>query len=84
MDKNRVKWASRRGMLELDLILSPFVDENYDELSAVDQARFWSLLECEDQDLFGWLMKRIDPEQPELLAIVQQVRDSRKTPGARV
>jgi len=82
MEKNRVKWGSRRGMLELDLILSPFVDENYDQLSEADQRRFQDLLACEDQDLFGWLMKRVDPEESELLKIVQIVRDSRNTPGA--
>ncbi|TFH68491.1 succinate dehydrogenase assembly factor 2 family protein [Gammaproteobacteria bacterium LSUCC0057] len=83
MDKNRVRWASRRGMLELDLILGPFVEENYDALSADQQRLFHALLECEDQDLFGWFMKRVDPQQSELLQIVQIIRDSRNTPGAR-
>ena len=83
MDKNRVRWASRRGMLELDLILGPFVEENYDGLSADQQRLFHALLECEDQDLFGWFMKRVDPQQSELLQIVQIIRDSRNTPGAR-
>jgi antitoxin CptB len=82
MDKNRVKWGSRRGMLELDLILSPFVDDNYDRLSEADQQRFHALLACEDQDLFGWLMKQVDPDDSELLQIVQIIRDSRNTPGA--
>ena len=83
MDKNRVRWASRRGMLELDLILGPFVEENYDALNADQQRLFHALLECEDQDLFGWFMKRVDPQQSELLQIVQIIRDSRNTPGAR-
>ena len=70
-------------MLELDLILGPFVEENYDALSADQQRLFHALLECEDQDLFGWFMKRVDPQQSELLQIVQIIRDSRNTPGAR-
>lgn len=70
-------------MLELDLILGPFVEENYDALSADHQRLFHALLECEDQDLFGWFMKRVDPQQSELLQIVQIIRDSRNTPGAR-
>ena len=33
LPKARVKWACRRGMLELDVILGPFVDEAYDALT---------------------------------------------------
>ena len=49
MNKNRLVWASRRGMLELDLILAPFVENVYDSLTEDDQLRFEVLLECEDQ-----------------------------------
>ena len=31
--KARLKWACRRGMLELDVLFTPFVDEAYDDLS---------------------------------------------------
>ena len=45
MNKNRLVWASRRGMLELDLILAPFVENVYDSLTEDDQLRFEVLLE---------------------------------------
>ena len=32
---NRAKWASRRGLLELDLLLAPFVTEAFLELNAI-------------------------------------------------
>ena len=57
MNKNRLKWASRRGMLELDLILQPFVEDHYDALAEDDKLRFEVLLEMEDQQLFGWFMQ---------------------------
>ena len=31
-DFNRMRWASRRGLLELDLLLGPFVEACYREL----------------------------------------------------
>ena len=34
-----MRWAARRGMLELDLVLEPFVSERYAELDATDRAR---------------------------------------------
>lgn len=77
MDKNRLFWASRRGMLELDLILLPFIEQIYPELDAEDRERYHRLLDCEDQDLFGWFLRRQDPEDPELLKIVRIVRDTR-------
>ena len=36
MEKNRLIWASRRGMLELDLMLQPFVEQHYDQLDQTD------------------------------------------------
>ena len=52
MEKNRLMWASRRGMLELDLMLQPFVEKHYDQLDQTDQQLFQELLELEDQQLF--------------------------------
>ena len=78
MNKNRLVWASRRGMLELDLILSPFVENVYDSLTEDDQLRFEVLLECEDQTLFMWFMQREQPTDPNMQRILQIIRGSRK------
>ncbi|GAB1258181.1 FAD assembly factor SdhE [Aurantivibrio plasticivorans] len=74
MDKNRIFWASRRGMLELDLVLLPFLENVYDGLPQEDKERYWKLLDEEDQDLFVWFMRRSDPEDKDLLRIVEIVR----------
>lgn len=76
MDKNRLFWGSRRGMLELDLVLLPFLENVYPSLDQEDKERYWSLLECEDQDMFGWFLKRKDPDDPELLKIVTIIRNN--------
>jgi len=76
MEKNKLMWASRRGMLELDLMLMPFVENVYSTLDEENQQRYWQLLDQEDQDLFSWLLKRFDPEDPELLKIVNIIRDN--------
>ena len=78
MNKNRLLWASRRGMLELDLILAPFVENVYDSLTEDDQLRFEVLLECEDQTLFMWFMQREQPTDPNMQRILQIIRDSRQ------
>lgn len=72
---NRLYWHSRRGMLELDVLLVPFVREVYSELASEDQARYRKLLECEDQDMFGWFMQRSEPEDADLQRIVRMILD---------
>jgi len=54
--KARLRWACRRGMLELDVLFRPFVDEAYDDLSDADKLIFQRLLEGEDPELFAWAM----------------------------
>ena len=68
---NRLFWHSRRGMLELDVILVPFLKEAYKDLLREDQVRFENLLECEDPDLFSWFMRNGQPEDPDNARIVK-------------
>ncbi|MBE9538336.1 MAG: succinate dehydrogenase assembly factor 2 [Proteobacteria bacterium] len=70
---NRMRWATRRGMLELDLVLGPFVEERYSSLSAEDKVLFQRLMLCEDQDLFSWFLQREQTDDEELVDIVKQI-----------
>ena len=70
---NRMRWAARRGMLELDLVLEPFVTARYAQLDEKDRAGFQRLMACEDQDLFAWLLQRGQPEDKEFADIVGQI-----------
>ncbi|KXJ52923.1 succinate dehydrogenase assembly factor 2 [Neptuniibacter pectenicola] len=70
-DIRRLRWQSRRGMLELDVLFVPFVEEAFADLDQDDQDRFVKLLACEDQDLFVWLMEREVPEDEDLQRIVR-------------
>ena len=72
-DYNRLCWHSRRGMLELDLMLGPFVRDCYPGLDAEDQLRYRRLLECEDQDLYSWFLRRCQPQDEELQKIVERI-----------
>lgn len=76
MHKNRLFWSSRRGMLELDLVLMPFIENVYPALAEADQELYQLLLEEEDQDLFTWFMRREDPSDVNLLRIVKIIREN--------
>ncbi len=78
---NRLFWHSRRGMLELDELLVPFVREAYTGLDAADKARYEKLLTSEDQDMFAWFMRRNEPDDADLQRIVELVLEhSRNRP----
>ena len=49
---NRLRWHCRRGMLELDLVLERFLEENYAGLTAQQRQEFEDLLALEDHELW--------------------------------
>ena len=71
--KPKLKWACRRGMLELDVLFEPFVDDAYDALSTEHKAHFQRLLACEDPDLFAWFMGHKKCEDEALSNMVQLI-----------
>ncbi len=74
-NKARLRWACRRGMLELDVLLRPFVDEAYDSLSQTDRQIFVRLLEADDPDLFAWFMGHEECHDSELKYMVTKILD---------
>lgn len=52
----RLRWQCRRGMLELDLLLLPFVENQYSNLTLDEQQTFEELLTYTDQELYHWLI----------------------------
>ncbi|MDT8397649.1 MAG: succinate dehydrogenase assembly factor 2 [Pseudomonadales bacterium] len=69
-DYKRMYWHSRRGMLELDLILLPFVEQTLRTLDENSQQDYQRLLKEEDQDLYVWLIGKVDPPNEALQRMV--------------
>ena len=72
IEAKRAIWHSRRGMLELDVLLVPFAEKAYPLLDEADKKRYQDLLECEDPDLFTWFLKSQIPD-PEHIDIVNKI-----------
>jgi antitoxin CptB len=72
-NKQEIFWHSRRGMLELDLLLVPFAEQVFESLSYRDQMLYSALLEEEDQDLFTWLMQRSPPNDLRFEPIIRKI-----------
>lgn len=70
--KAKLRWACRRGMLELDVLFLPFMDDGaYDALPDEKKLVFQRLLTCDDPDLFAWFMGHQACEDVELKEMVQ-------------
>ncbi len=73
-ERKRAYWRSRRGLLELDLLLPPFVLARFDTLTGPQRTQFERLLQCEDQDVWDWFQRRTVPPDPELEALIDLIR----------
>lgn len=70
----KLHWRCRRGLLELDLVFSRFLQERYSSLDQNDKTAFHRLLELQDQTLLGYINGEQEPTDPDLSAIVRKLR----------
>ena len=80
-DFNRMRWASRRGLLELDLLLAPFVEARYQQLTDELKTQFQQLVSGEDQDIMNWLMGREPVSDENITDIVAEIRAHNQSVG---
>lgn len=71
----KLQWQCRRGMLELDVILIPFLESHFADLTGEKQSMFSDLLEEADPDLYTWIMNFGECDKPELLPIIELIRE---------
>lgn len=69
-----LRWRCRRGMRELDVLLVRWLESCWAGASPQARQGFRDLLECEDDQLWDWLLGRSLPEQPALRDIVHEIR----------
>ena len=80
IEAKRAIWHSRRGMLELDVLLVPFAEKAYPLLDEADKKRYQDLLECEDPDLFTWFLEHTPPCTKDMERIVELVLEHARKP----
>jgi succinate dehydrogenase flavin-adding protein (antitoxin of CptAB toxin-antitoxin module) len=73
-EADRLRWRCRRGMLELDLVLARFLDEQYPHLSPSEQRAFESLLDTPDDALLQMITGDTLVAEPRLRPLVERLR----------
>lgn len=71
---SRLKWHCRRGMKELDLLLENYLAQHYPTASDREQHAFQAILALQDPELFGYIVGRDAPADPEMAAVIEKIR----------
>jgi antitoxin CptB len=66
----RLRWRCRRGMRELDVLLTRYVDRHYARASSADQEAFRTLLESPDPLIRAYCLGSEPPPTPVLAALI--------------
>jgi antitoxin CptB len=72
--RDRLQWKCRRGLLELDLVLSQFLERQVAAMSASELAAFDELLDYPDTELWDVVSGRSDRFDPRLGGVVSRLR----------
>jgi len=71
----RLRWRCRRGMRELDVLLQRYLDRRYALAPIEEQQAFERLLELPDPELFGYVVNREQPTDPQCANVVFRLTD---------
>ncbi|WP_293762211.1 succinate dehydrogenase assembly factor 2 [uncultured Aquitalea sp.] len=74
IELKRIRWRSRRGLLELDLVLEKFFAQRFDLLSPAEIDAYKRLLDLPDTDFLDVVNGKADLDDPEEMAIVEILR----------
>jgi antitoxin CptB len=74
-DPGRLRWRCRRGMRELDQLLVRYLDRRWSSADDAERRVFLRLLDCEDDKLWLWCMGRERPDEQEMHALIEILRE---------
>ena len=70
---NRIKWKSRRGMRELDLLFRPIITNDIAAFNDKDLMLFDEILDYDDQSLYDFIFKNMKLQSVEHEIFVKKI-----------
>lgn len=77
---DRIRWRSRRGLLELDLVLEKFLDRHLEQLDQEQLDSYKDLLFLPDNDLLDFVDGRRDCPEPRMQQLIVMMRECWQAP----
>lgn len=69
---DKLRWQCRRGLLELDIILQKFMEQDYQKLDKQEKTYFSKLLLEADTDLLAYITKTEKCSDPDINHILKK------------
>lgn len=69
----KVRWRCRRGMKELDLLLTRYVEEQFRDAPAAHQEAFLELLEAQDTLIYAYCLGQERPPTALLSSLIERI-----------
>ena len=70
----RVRWRSRRGLLELDIVFGRFIEAHYAQLNDAERQAFDALLDMPDNPLWDMIAGKQEATPGEQQALLEKIR----------
>ncbi|HTE39689.1 MAG TPA: succinate dehydrogenase assembly factor 2 [Steroidobacteraceae bacterium] len=68
-----LRWRCRRGMKELDVLLTRYLDRDYHKVPATQRQAFEALLELPDPEILDYILGRKTPQNRELSLVIARL-----------
>lgn len=62
LDHRQLVWRCRRGVRELDVLFTRFLQAEYEQLTELEKQSFQALLEVQDPTIMDWLFGKEEPD----------------------
>ena len=77
--REKIKWRARRGLLELDIFFTRFIENELDALSEPELENLLDLLTCDDHELWAMVSGKEECEVPQWQSTVTLLKKSAPT-----
>jgi antitoxin CptB len=71
--KSKLLWHCRRGVKELDVVLTRYVETQYDDASDAEKKDFDSLLEYQDPDILRFVLRQEVPADKAIADLIEKI-----------
>lgn len=73
-EESRLRWLCRRGMKELDVVMTSYLESHYATASEAEKSGFKELLEMPDPDLYALILGKVTSSNQAIDELARSIR----------
>lgn len=74
--KRRIRFLTRRGLLELDILLGRFMDTEFQKLNNQELALFVEILDLPDQEFLSLVNQKEQTDRDDFKPLLEKIRNA--------